>query len=276
MVKRLARALQTTSKNLLNMNKKSSILHAMLFAGFAASASAAVLENPPLSTGAKSIDPKGVIAPDLMPANVTTKEELIALPKFRTVQTFGKEGQVFEPKQNFITFSAESEMPAVELTFGGADATPESGATVDNANFASSGQSAVRLESTGNSAAKIKSITAILKFGDYNTGTHSFTPAAADSTKAPKAVCFTLSSQGNRSHMFQSIVAVFKDASENVLDTQSLTELNIPNDATPRAAFFGYNSPGERIATVEITATTKDMTFSATPLLGLDDLGFVR
>jgi hypothetical protein len=76
--------------------------------------------------------------------------------------------------------------------------------------------------------------------------------------------------------MFQSIVAVFKDASENVLDTQSLNDLNIPNDATVRAAFFGYNSPGERIATVEITATTKDMTFSATPLLGLDDLGFVR
>ncbi|MFM8717846.1 MAG: hypothetical protein ACKOF3_13840, partial [Spartobacteria bacterium] len=68
---------------------------------------------------------------------------------------------------------------------------------------------------------------------------------------------------------------VFKDASENVLDTQSLNGLNIPNDATVRAAFFGYISPGERIATVEITATTKDMTFSATPLLGLDDLGFV-
>lgn len=258
------------------MNKKSSILHALLFAGLAASASAAVLENPPLSTGAKSIDPKGVIAPELVPANVSTKEELIALPKFRTVQTFGKEGQVFEPKQNFITFSAESEMPAVELTFGGAGATPQSGETMDNANFASSGQSAIRLESTGNSAAKVKVITATLKFGDYNTGTQAFTPATADSAKAPKAVCFTLSSAGNRSHMFQSIVAVFKDASENVLDTQSLNDLNIPNDATVRAAFFGYKSPGERIATVEITATTKDMTFSATPLLGLDDLGFAR
>ena len=258
------------------MNKKSSILHAMLFAGFAASASAAVLENPPLSTGAKSIDPKGVIAPDLVPANVTTKEELIALPNFRTIQTFQKEGQVFEPKQNFITFSAESEMPAVELAFEGAGATPESGATVDNANFASSGQSAVRLESTGNSAAKVKVITATLKFGDYNSGAQAFTPATPDSAKAPKAVCFTLTSAGNRSHMFQSIVAVFKDASENVLDTQSLNDLNIPNDATVRAAFFGYKSPGERIATVEITATTKDMTFSATPLLGLDDLGFVR
>ena len=276
MVERLAVALQPTAKSLLNMTKKSSILHALLFAGLAASASAAVLENPPLATGAKSIDPKSVIAPELVPANVSTKEELIALPNFRTVQTFGKEGQVFEPKQNFIVFSAESEMPAVELTFGGADATPESGATVDNANFASSGNSAIRFEATGNTAAKVKSITAILKFGDYNTGTHSFTPAAPDSTKAPKAVCFTLSSQGNRSHMFQSIVAIFKDASENVLDTQSLTELNIPNDATPRAAFFGYKSPGERIATVEITATTKDMTFSATPLLGLDDLGFAR
>ena len=258
------------------MSKKSSILHALLFAGLAASASAAVLENPALSTGAKSIDPKGVISPDLVPANVTTKEELIALPNFRTIQTFGKEGQVFEPKQNFITFSAETEMPAVELAFGGAGATPESGSTVDNANFASSGQSAVRLESTGNSAAKVKVITATLKFGDYNTGAQAFTPATPDSAKAPKAVCFTLTSAGNRSHMFQSIVAVFKDASENVLDTQSLNDLNIPNDATVRAAFFGYKSPGERIATVEITATTKDMTFSATPLLGLDDLGFVR
>jgi hypothetical protein len=276
MMIQLPRALQPTAKSLLNMTKKSSILHALLFAGLAASASAALLENPPLSTGPKSIDPKGVISPDLVPANVTTKEELIALPKFRTIQTFQKEGQVFEPKQNFITFSAESEMPAVELTFEGAGATPESGATVDNANFASSGQSAVRLESTGNSAAKVKVITATLKFGDYNTGTHSFTPATPNSTKAPRAVCFTLTSQGNRSHMFQSIVAVFKDASENVLDTQSLNDLNIPNDATVRAAFFGYKSPGERIATVEITATTKDMTFSATPLLGLDDLGFVR
>ena len=258
------------------MNKKSSILHALLLAGLAASASAAVLENPPLSTGAKSIDPKGVISPDLVPANVTTKGELIALPNFRTIQTFGKEGQIFEPKQNFITFSAESEMPAVELTFGGAGTTPQSGETVDNANFASSGQSAIRFESTGNTAAKVKVITATLKFGDYNTGTQAFTPATPDSAKAPKAVCFTLSSAGNRSYMFQSIVAVFKDASENVLDTQSLNDLNIPNDATVRAAFFGYKSPGERIATVEITATTKDMTFSATPLLGLDDLGFAR
>ncbi|MFM8764799.1 MAG: hypothetical protein ACKOEZ_08200, partial [Spartobacteria bacterium] len=135
--------------------------------------------------------------------------------------------------------------------------------------------SAIRLESTGNSAAKVKVITATLQFGDYNTGTQAFTPATPDSAKAPNAVCFTLSSAGNRSYMFESIVAVFKDASENVLDTQSLNGLNIPNDATVRAAFFGYISPGERIATVEITATTKDMTFSATPLLGLDDLGFV-
>ena len=258
------------------MNKKSSTLHALLFAGLAASVSAGVLENPPLSSGAKSIDPKGVISPELVPANVSTKEELIALPNFRTIQTFGKEGKVFEAKQNYITFSAENEMPAVELTFEGSGATPESGATLDNANFASSGNSAIRFESTGNTASKVKSITAILKFGDYNTGTRSFTPATPNSTKLPRAVCFTLSSQGNRSHMFQSIVAVFKDASENVLDTQSLTDLNIPNDATPRAAFFGYKSPGERIATVEITATTKDMTFSSTPLLGLDDLGIAQ
>lgn len=255
------------------MNKKSSILHALLFAGLAASAPAAVLENPPLSSGPKSIDPKGVISPDLVPANVTTKEELIALPNFRTVQTFGKDGKVFEPKQNFITFSAESGMPAVELTFGGEGAGPQSGETVDNANFASSGQSAVRFECTGNSAAKVKVITATLNFGDYNPGTQAFTPATTGSTTAPKAICFTLSSAGNRSYMLQSIVAVFKDASENVLDTQSLNDLNIPNDTTVRSAFFGYKSPEARIATVQITATTKDMTFSATPLLGLDDLG---
>jgi len=258
------------------MNKKSSILHALLFAGFAASASAAVLENPPLASGPKSIDPKGVIAPELVPANVKPKEELIALPNFRTVQTFGKEGKLLEPKQNYIVFSAESEMPAVQLTFGGDGATPESGKTLDNANFASSGNSAIRFECTGNTVSKVKSITAILKFGDYNMGSHAFTPSAPGSTNAPSAVRFTLSSQGIRSHMFQSIVVVFKDASENVLDTQSLNVLNIPNDAKTRAAFFGYISPRERIATVEITATTKDMTFSSTPLLGLDDLGIVR
>jgi hypothetical protein len=71
MVGRLSEALQPTAKSLLNMNKKSSILHAMLFAGFAASVSAAVLEKPPLASGAKSIDPKGIIAPELAPANFT-------------------------------------------------------------------------------------------------------------------------------------------------------------------------------------------------------------
>ncbi len=54
------------------MNKKSSILHALLFAGLGASVSAAVLENPPLASGAKSIDPKGIIAPELVPANFTS------------------------------------------------------------------------------------------------------------------------------------------------------------------------------------------------------------
>jgi hypothetical protein len=76
--------------------------------------------------------------------------------------------------------------------------------------------------------------------------------------------------------MFESIEAVFKDAAGKVLDTQSLTGLQIPNDQTSRAAFFGYKTTAERIATVEITATTKAMKSTATPLLGLDDLGFAR
>jgi hypothetical protein len=76
--------------------------------------------------------------------------------------------------------------------------------------------------------------------------------------------------------MFESIEAVFKDAAGKVLDTQSLTDLKIPNGEQPRAAFFAYKTTGERIATVEITATTKAMKFAAIPLLGLDDLGFAR
>jgi hypothetical protein len=257
------------------MSKKSSILHALLFAGLATSASALVIENPGRAEGEKSIDPKGVIAPELVPANVTPKAELIALPTFRTVQVFGAAGKSFEPKQNYIIFTGGNDMvPDVELTFGGADASPESGAALINASFTSSDSMAVRFEATGNTAPKAKSITATLKFGDYNS--NAFAPAAAGSAKAPTAVSFTLTSLGNRSHMFESIVAVFKDASGKVLDTQSLTALNIPNDTKPRAAFFGYKSSGERIATVEITATTKAITFTATPLLGLDDLGFAR
>lgn len=257
------------------MNKKSSILHALLFAGLATSASALVIENPGRAEGEKSIDPKSFIAPELVPANVTTKAELIALPTFRTVQIFGSAGKSFEPKQNYIIFTGANDMvPDVELTFGGADASPQSGAAIFNESFASSDSMAVRFEATGNTAPKAKSITATLKFGDHSANT--FSPAAAGSVKAPTAVSFTLNSLGNRSHMFESIVTVFKDAAGNVLSTQSLNGLTIPNDAKSRAAFFGYKSSGERIATVEITATTKSMTFAATPLLGLDDLGFAR
>ena len=257
------------------MNKRSSILHALLFAGLASSASALVIENPARAEGEKSIDPKGFIAPELVPANVTKKTELIALPTFRTVQVFGAAGKSFEPKQNYIIFTGGNDIvPDLELTFGGEDASPQSGAALHNESFASSDNSAVRLEATGNTYAKAKSITATLRFGDYNSNT--FAPAAAGSVKAPTAVSFTLSSLGNRSYMFESIVTVFKDAAGKVLDTQSLTGLNIPNDTISRAAFFDYKSSGERIATVEITATTKATTFAATPLLGLYDLGFAR
>ena len=255
-----------TNKNFSIMNKKSSILHALLFAGLATSASAFVLENPTRAKDHEAIDPKGVIA-----------AELIALPTFRSVQIFGSSGKFFDAKSNIISFTESSDLvPDVELTFGGANASPKSGESFVNDSFTSSDTYALRLEGTPNEDAEPQKLTAVLKFGDYNSASKTFTPASAGSDKAATAVSFTLTSPGNRSSMFESIEAVFKDAAGKVLDTQTLTDLQIPNDQTSRAAFFGYKSSGERIATVEITATTKSMTFAATPLLGLDDLGFAR
>jgi hypothetical protein len=213
----------------------------------------------------------------LTPTNVTTKEELIAIPTFRTVQVFGAAGKLFDAKSNIISFTESSDMvPDVELTFGGVGASPKSGESFVNASFASSDTYALRLEGTPGEDAEPQKLTAVLKFGDYNSDSKSFTPASAGSDKAATAVSFTLTSTGNRSFMFESIEAVFKDAAGKVLDTQSLTDLKIPNGEQPRAAFFAYKTTGERIATVEITATTKAMKFAVTPLLGLDDLGFAR
>lgn len=259
------------------MNKKATLLHALLFAGIASSVSAMVLENPQRAEGEKAIDPKGVIAKELVPSNAVNKEEIIALPTFRSVQVFGAAGKFFEPKQNIISFTGGADMvPDVELTFEGANPSPESGAAIFNANFTSSDTMAIRLEATGSAIPKSKSMTAVLKFGDYDAGSKTFTPASAGSEKAPTAVAFTLTGLGNRTYMLDSIVAVFKDAEGNVLETQSLDGLNIPNDATSRAAYFAFKSPGARISSVEITATTKETAYSATPLLGLDDLGFAR
>lgn len=259
------------------MNKKPSILHALLFAGLATSASALVFENPARAKDFESIDPKGVIAAELTPTNVTTKEELIAIPTFRTIQIFGAAGKLFDAKSNIISFTESSDMvPDVELTFGGVGASPKSGESFVNASFASSDTYALRLEGMPNEDAEPQKLTAVLKFGDYNSDSKSFTPASAGSDKAATAVSFTLTSPGNRSSMLESIEAVFKDAAGKVLDTQSLTDLQIPNDQTSRAAFFGFKTTGEKIATVEITVTTKAMKSAAIPLLGLDDLGFSR
>ena len=266
-----------TNKNSSFTNKKPSILHALLFAGLATSASAFVLENPARAKDHEAIDPKGVIAAELVPANVTTKEELIALPTFRTIQIFGASGKLFDAKSNIISFTESNDIvPDVELTFGGANASPKSGESIVNASFATSDTYALRLEGTPNEDAEPQKLTAILKFGDYNSDSKTFTPASAGSEKAATAVSFTLTSVGARSSMLESIEAVFKDAAGKVLDTQTLTGLQIPNDQTSRAAFFGFKTTGERIATVEITATTKAMKFAAIPLLGLDDLGFAR
>ena len=259
------------------MNKKSSILHALLFAGLATSASALVLENPARAKDHEAIDPKGVIAAELVPANVTTKEELIALPTFRSVQIFGSSGKFFDAKSNIISFTESNDIvPDVELTFGGANASPKSGESFVNDSFTSSDTYALRLEGTPNEDAEPQKLTAVLKFGDYNSDSKTFTPASAGSEKAATAVSFTLTSPGARSSMLESIEAVFKDAAGKVLDTQTLTDLQIPNDQTSRAAFFGYKTTGEKIATVEITVTTKAMKSAAIPLLGLDDLGFAR
>ena len=259
------------------MNKKSSILHALLFAGLATSASAMVVESPQRVKDNESIDPKGVIVEELTPANVTTKEELIALTTFRTIQVFGSSGKFFEAKSNILSFVGTSDIvPDVEFTFGGANASPNSGESFSHPDFSSSDNYALRLEGTPNESAEPQTFTAILKFGDYNSDSKTFTPASAGSEKAAKAVSFTLTSPGYRSCLLESIEAVFKDAAGNVLDTQSLTGLQIPKDKQPRAAFFGYKTTGERIATVEITVTTKAMKFTSIPLLGLDDLGFAR
>jgi hypothetical protein len=259
------------------MNKKTTLVRALLFAGIATSASAMVLTNPLRVGGQKAIDPKGVIAKELVPANAVSKEEIIALPSFRSVQVFGASGKFFEPKQNIINFTGTNDMvPDVELTFGGYDTTPQSGAAIFNVNYTSSDGIAIRLEATGSAVPKSKSMNAVLKFGDYNTDSNTFTPASVVSGKAPVAVAFTLTGQGKRTYMLDSIVVVFKDTEGNVLETQALTGLTIPNDAKPRAAYFAFKSTGARIGSVLITATTQEIKYSATPLLGLDDLGFAR
>lgn len=249
----------------------------MLFAGLATSASAFVLENPTRAKDNEEIDPKGVIAAELVPANVTTKEELIALPTFRSVQIFGSSGKFFDTKSNIISFKADNDMvPDVELTFGGANASPKSGESFMNDSFTSSDTYALRLEGMRNEDAEAQKLTAVLKFGDYNSDSKTFTPASAGSDKAATAVSFTFTSVGALKTASMDSNMEERDAAGKVLDTQTLTDLQIPNDQTSRAAFFDLKTTGEKIATVEITVTTKAMTSAAIPLLGLDDLGFAR
>lgn len=259
------------------MKKTTSILNTLILLGLATTASALVVENPPRAKDAESIDPKGVIIPALVPHNSATKDELIAIPTFRSVQVFGASGKLFEPKQNFLNFTGTSDMvPDVELTFGGPDASPKSGEILFHENFSSSDKNALRLEANPTETPKIQVVTAVLRFGDYNTDAQSFAPATVGSPKAPMAVAFTLTAEGARFSLFDSIVVVFKDAAGNILDTQSLKDLQVPKNDMPHAAFFAFKSSGERIASVEITATTKGVKTSAAPLLGFDDLGFDR
>jgi hypothetical protein len=240
-----------------------------------ASASVVVLTNPKPIEGINAIDPKGLIVQELVPNNAVSKAEIIALPTFRSVQVFGASGEFFMSRRNIISFTQGNDMvPDVELTFEGSDTSPANGAAIFNSNFTSSDGVAIRREATNSDIPKSKSMSAVLKFGNYDTKSKTFTPAGKSSGRGATAVAFTLTGLGNRNYILDSIVVKFKDWNGLFLETQSLTKLNIPNDAKSRSAYFAYKSTQKLIVRVDIKVTTNDMVYAATPVLGLDDLGF--
>lgn len=232
-------------------------------------ASAAVITDPTRVTGSNAIDPLGKVSAGLTPGNVTAQATLEATVGFGAVQTFTG----FTAGSNILSFTDVS-LPDVQFSFTGSSLTATTGAEIANSNFVTSNPSAVRFESTANSpATTVRTMTATMTFGNYDTGTQIFTSATTGSLVAPRTVGFTFAGANNRMFMFDSVVATFRDLTGGVVVTQSLTGLNIPNDATSQGGYFGYQSD-TRIGSVDLTITTQAIAFTTTPIVGIDDFGF--
>jgi hypothetical protein len=216
-----------------------------------------------LVTGGNPIDPLNRVVTGLTPSNVTSQSVIENTAGFGTVQSFAGFGN----GTNIIDFSGGK--PDVKFSFSG-DFSLTTGSNFTNGNFATSGSSSVRFESTANTSATAKTFTATMTFGDWN-GTN-FTNAASGSLDAPNTVGFTFAGQGDRMHMLNNITATFKGLSGETLSTQTLTGLNIANNTSVSAGYFGYQ--GEQVGSVDLTFTTKASIFSATPIVGIDDFGF--
>jgi hypothetical protein len=224
---------------------------------------AAVITGPTLVTGAGAIDPLARV--NLTPTNATSQSVIENTAGFGTVQSFAG----FGSGTNIINFSADK--PDVKFSFSGATSTA-TGSNFTNLDFQTSNSSSVRFESTINplGTTTAKTFTATMTFGDYNGTT--FTDATSGSLVAPNTVAFTFAGRGDRMYMLDTITATFKGLSGETLSTQTLTGLNIDNNQSVSAGYFGYQ--GQQVGSVDLTFTTKASSFSATPIVGIDDFGF--
>jgi hypothetical protein len=224
--------------------------------------------------GVNAIDPTGAgeltTNTAMTPVNATSKATLVATSGFGAVQNFTG----FTNGTNILSFS-DINLPDVQFSFSGSNLSVNTGSAINNQNFVTSPDpggafTGVRLERTGNNS--VQTMTATITFGDWNGS--AFTAATTGSAVAPRTVGFTFTGLGNRMYMFDSIIATFKDLSGGTLSTQSLTGLNIDNNATVNAGLIGYQ--GSQVGSVALTITTKATSpgYAATPIVGIDDFGF--
>ncbi|QYY34519.1 PEP-CTERM sorting domain-containing protein [Ruficoccus sp. ZRK36] len=242
------------------------LLAASVFA-FSTATAATVTTDITLAEG-----PGDVIAPDRTPtltgSGSTAQSTLEARSDLFVLQNFTG----IASKTTAIFAFTDETKPDVQIRLASDPANFWSSTSTENTtndSFASSYGSAYIIQTPTTEASAISYALAI-DFGSYNSSTEEFTTGTGVYASA-----FTLNSAKGRLELTDSIVVEFKSTSGSTLSTQTILGTDIINDASSNPGmYFGYETTGDLIGSVEITINRDAGTLASSMMVGLDDITF--
>jgi hypothetical protein len=218
------------------------------------------ITNPVRVTGADAIDPSESRNVGANNASGATSQAVIeALAGFGAIQEFGGfTGNSTVADEYIFDNVADTTLPDLRITYTGLIASGV--VAINNASFATSAESSMRLPGNGHGAYGMS-----IQLGSWNG--ESLTSGAE---LGVAAFAFTLS---GRYGQVNSVTFTYYDALNNLLSTQVAPATNATGTGTA-AVYTGYQiTPGQNaISRVEISISP--ISIESNGLFGLDDIGF--
>jgi hypothetical protein len=244
--------------------------HLVLLSTFGASAFAAVVTDPTLTTGSSAIDPSGSRTVDVQATGSASIATLTSHPDFRGAIQSGWTGFVGASTSTNNIFSfTDSTLPDISFDVSGSFGAT-SGGNIGNAVRTTSATSGYNLvASGGGSVGTPLTVTLTINLGSYNSGTSIFTNGAT-----VDGIGFTLADL----RAGQTATATFFNASNVLLSTQSIVSSGTftDNDSQSNSldGYFGYKGNGSLANGVSKIVLNVTYTAGGTFAKGLDDLAF--